>query len=48
MHGVLESDDRIFVYVYGCLQKIFLNFQNYEKTLIEAHTLFHETIKEMK
>lgn len=48
MHGVIECTDGIFVYVYGCLQKIFRDLSDYVKTLTEAHILFRTTIEEMK
>lgn len=48
MHGVIERDDGIFVYVYGCLQRIFRDLSDYAKTLTEAYNLFRNTIQEMK
>lgn len=48
MHGVIERNDGIFVYVYGCLQKVFRDLSDYAKTLIEANTLFRNIIQEMK
>ena len=50
MHGVIECDNDIFVYVYGCLQKAFrgLTDLEYMETLIEAYDLFRNIVQEMK
>lgn len=50
MHGVIERDDGIFVYAYGCLLKVFRDLTDleYMQTLVEAYELFRNTTKEMK
>jgi hypothetical protein len=50
VHGVIESDNNIFVYVYGCLQKVFRDLTDleYMEALIEAYNIFRNTTQEMK